>query len=325
MAVVGYGHFGRFHAEKVVRSEFADLVAVADIDPDRASEAARTLRVRGVQDYRELLDAVDAVSVVVPTSAHYEVAEAFLRHGKDVLVEKPITDDPDTAARLVELARERGRILQVGHLERFTGMVKIVRRYLNRPLFIDSVRIAPLQPRGIDVNVILDLMIHDLDLVLSFVDSPILAVDAAGITVFSRSEDIASARIKFANGCVANIAASRISEKTERKMRIFQPECYVAVDFAGRMIRALSKPTGRPLSARSDIDVVEEAYEDDDPLQKEIDSFAVAVARRTAPAVTGDDGLRALEAAIMVNDSMRSHAAFVEQVDARHSVPTGVA
>ena len=172
---------------------------------------------------------------------------------------------------------------------------------------------------------ILDLMIHDLDLVLSIVDSPILSVEAAGAPVFSESEDIASVRIKFANGCVANIAASRISFKTERKMRVFESDKYVTVDFADRKIRSISSPAGSPPSSLADIDVMEQGYADDDPLQKEIESFIAAVENRSAPVVSGEDGFRALRAAVMINDSMRAHAAFVEKAGSDTRPIRGVA
>lgn len=325
MAVVGHGQFGRTHADKVAQSANANLVAIAEIDADRAAEAGRARDVRVVQDYRELFGAVDAVSIVVPTLAHYEVAADFLRNGVDVLVEKPITDDPATAEHLVELARQENRILQVGHLERFSSVSEVLRRHLKHPLFIDSVRVAPFQARGTDVNVILDLMIHDLDLVLSFIDYPILSIDAVGGPVFSQSDDIASARIKFDNGCVANIVASRIGLKTERKMRIFQLDSCVIVDYGRRRICNISKPAGPPPKGPGDIDITEESYELDDPLQKEIDSFALAVAERGTPVVSGEDGLRAVRAAITINDSIRAHTAFVKEAYARHGESKGAA
>lgn len=315
MAVVGYGHFGKYHAEKIARSRRAKLIAVADVDPGRAAEAARALGVEAVTDYRELVGAVDCVSVAVPTFAHFEVAGYFLENGVDVLVEKPITEDLNSAQRLVDLAKRKARILQVGHLERFSGMIEALRKEVLRPLYIDSVRIAPFKPRGTDVNVILDLMIHDLDLILSFVDAPILSIDAAGVPVFSPREDIAGARLKFANGCIANIAASRISLKTERRMRIFQPDTYVTVDFDKRSIRTIRKPKGKGILAIPNIDIVEEDYQDGDPLEREIDSFLTAVAGRQRPVVSGEDGLEALRAALMVNDSLKAHTAFVNQVD----------
>ena len=251
----------------------------------------------------------------MPTFAHFEVAGYFLENGVDVLVEKPITEDLNSAQRLVDLAKRKARILQVGHLERFSGMIEALRKEVLRPLYIDSVRIAPFKPRGTDVNVILDLMIHDLDLILSFVDAPILSIDAAGVPVFSPREDIAGARLKFANGCIANIAASRISLKTERRMRIFQPDTYVTVDFDKRSIRTIRKPKGKGILAIPNIDIVEEDYQDGDPLEREIDSFLTAVAGRQRPVVSGEDGLEALRAALMVNDSLKAHTAFVNQVD----------
>lgn len=325
MAVVGYGHFGRIHAEKILTSDRADLVAIVDNDADRAADAERIHSVAGLTDCRELVGKVDAVCVVVPTVSHFEIAEWFLRNGVDVLVEKPITDNIDSARRLVDLANENARILQVGHLERFTGTVEVLRRHVTQPLFIDCVRVAPFKSRGTDVNVILDLMIHDLDLVLSVVDSPIRSVDAAGAPVFSESEDIASVRIKFANGCVANIAASRISFKTERKMRVFQADRYVTVDFAGRKVCSISSRAKGPPSSLGDIDVIDDEYSDDDPLQKEIDAFILSVANRTPPVISGEEGLRALKAAIMINDSMHTHAAFVEKAQSRDSEVRGVA
>lgn len=312
MAVIGYGRFGRFHAEKVVRSEFAELVAVADIDPNAAALAEQRLGVRVTQDYRELLGEVDAVSVVVPPATHYEVSESFLKQGIDVLVEKPITDNLSSARRLVDLAGQNGCILQVGQLERFTRVAEILRGHLKRPLFIESTRIAPFEPRGTDVNVVLDLMIHDIDLVLTLVNSPIRSVKAAGIPVFSGHEDIANARIEFANGCIANITSSRVSLRTERRMRIFEPEQYTIADFLERKIHVITNPTGKPPNSLADVHAVETAIEEDDPLQKEIDAFALAAVQRTPPLVPGSEGLRALEVAIAVNECIEAHTAFVE-------------
>ncbi len=315
LAVVGIGHFGIYHAEKLSRLPRAKLVAVADIDAARAAEVGEMLGVRAVTDYRDLLGAVDAVSVVVPTSAHYEVARDFLEHGVDVLVEKPITHDVESAARLVEIARRHERILQVGHLERFSGMAEALRARIQRPLYIDSVRIAPFKPRGMDVNVILDLMIHDLDLVLCFVDAPILSVDAAGAPVFSTSEDIASARIKFASGCIANIVASRISLKTERRMRVFETDTYVTVDFDHRTIKTVRKASAR----LPPVEITDEDYREGDPLARELEAFLSAVLARSEPLVSGEDGLEALKAALLVNESLQAHAAFVNQAGAQAS------
>jgi predicted dehydrogenase len=315
MPVAGVGYFGRFHAEKISRLPNARLAAVADIDAKRATEMGNLFGVDAVTDYRHLLGRIDAVSVVVPTSEHYQVARAFLEHGTDVLVEKPMTSDLESARKLKEIARSKDRVLQVGHLERFSGMVEALQKRIHRPLFIDSVRIAPFKPRGTDVDVILDLMIHDLDLILCLVNAPILSVDAAGSSVFSSSEDIASARIKFANGCVANIVASRISLKTERRMRIFEPHQYVAVDFDQRTIKTISKAPGRLSPDVPNIEIEEEGYQEGDRLEREIDAFLRSVSSREKPIVSGEEGAEAIEAAILVTQSLRSHAAFVNEID----------
>lgn len=315
MAVIGIGHFGKIHAEKISQLPRANLTAVADVDAKRAAELGNLFGVEAVTDYRDLLGKVDAVSVAVPTAEHYEVARAFLEHGADVLVEKPMTGDLESAHKLTEIAKSKDRILQVGHLERFSGMIETLQKDIHRPLYIDSVRIAPFKPRGTDVNVILDLMIHDLDLILCLVDAPILSVDAAGSSVFSDSEDIANARIKFANGCVANLVASRISLKTERKMRIFERNHYVAVDFDRRAIRTVRKGPGDGPPDISNIEIDEKDYQEGDPLEREIRAFLHSVASRQKPVVSGREGAEALEAAILVNDSLRSHAAFVNEID----------
>lgn len=312
-AVVGYGHFGRYHAQKIAASEHAELVAVADRDPGRADAASREHGVMAVTDHRRLLGQVEAACIVVPTAAHVSVARDFLEAGVDVLVEKPIAGSVAEAEALVALARERNRILQVGHLERFTDMARVLREQIDAPLFIESVRIAPFQPRGTDVSVTLDLMIHDLDLALTLVDAPIVSVEAAGAPVFSDNDDIVSARIKFADGCIASLTASRISLKTERRMRIFQADAYIAIDFDNRRIRTVKRPEGNRPPDISNIEMLEQDYQDGDPLGREIESFFAAVREHKRPAVSGEDGLEALRAALLVTDSLRAHAAFVHR------------
>jgi predicted dehydrogenase len=316
MAVVGVGHFGRFHAEKIRQLPRAKLVAVADIDKGRAAEASLAFDVEAVGDYRDLIGRVDPVSVAVPTFAHYQVAKDFLENGVDVLVEKPITNDLKSAGHLVALAERKKLILQVGHLARFTDMVEVLRSCIDRPRYIDSVRIAPFQARGTDVNVILDLMIHDLDLVLSLVGVPIESVDAAGAPVFSESEDIANARLRFANGCIAHISASRISLKTERVMRIFQPEAYIRVGFDQQTIKIIRKGKGHMRPGIPNIETTDRHYTEVDALKQEVDAFLTSVIQRRRPLVSGQDGLEALRAAIMVTESLRAHAAFVDSVEA---------
>ncbi len=317
MAVIGVGHFGAYHAEKAATLPRAELVAVADVDLGRAQEIASLHGTQAVTDYRDLIGEVDAVSIAVPTSLHEEVATPFLDSACHVLVEKPIAHDVDSATRMIELAQKRGVVLQVGHLPRFYDVVERLSADVARPLFIDAVRIAPFKTRGTDVNVILDLMVHDLDLVLTLVDAPLVSVDAAGAPVISETEDIANARLKFANGCVATITASRISLKTERKMRIFQGDAYFTIDFDASRVRAIRKSnSGRELMPGvPDVDIKEEVYEEGDALKREIDAFLTSVIEGTPPLVSGKDGLRALEAALMVNESLRAHAAFVAEVD----------
>ena len=317
MAVIGVGHFGRFHAEKVAALETANLVAVADTNAEQAREVSGRFGVEAVSDFRDLFGRIDAACVVVPTKRHFDVAGACLENGVHVLVEKPITDDLATAKRLVDLSERRGRTLQVGHLVRFSGVVEALRQQVKRPLYIDSVRIAPYKPRGTDVNVILDLMVHDLDLILSLVDAPPIDLDAAGAPVISPSEDIASARLKFANGCIANITASRISFKTERKMRIFEPDTYITVDFDAQRIRTLRKGEGSAAPGLPGIDGDERQYDEGDALEREIRSFVDAVLNDRAPVASGADGVRALEAALRINESLRAHLEFVREADAR--------
>jgi predicted dehydrogenase len=316
MAVVGVGHFGRFHAEKIARSKNARLVAVADIDRRRAAEVARAVGCDAVSDFRDLYGKVDAVTIAVPTHAHYDVARAFMEAGVHVLVEKPVTDDLALADRLIEIARQKDLVFQVGHQMRFTGMVEAVLKRLHRPLFIESIRITPFRGRGTDVNVILDLMIHDIDLILALVDAPILSVDAAGAPVFSDSEDIASARLKFGNGCIANITASRISLKTERRTRIFQPDTYMAVDFDQHTIRTVSRTGRRMPPGLPPVEISEETYQEVDALESEIEAFASAVVDRKPPLVPGEAGREALKAAVMINESLRAHADFVAKAGA---------
>ena len=312
MGVAGVGHFGKFHAAKIAASPAADLVAVADSDGERARDVAALYGVSGFADPRDMAGLIDAVTIAVPTKAHFEVAQCFLDAGVHVLLEKPITDNLDDARRLVALAEEKNLVLQIGHLPRFSGAAEFLRRHLDNPLFIESLRIAPFKPRGTDVSVVLDLMIHDLDFILSLVRVPIASIDAAGAPVFSDSEDIANARVKFENGCIANITASRISLKTERQMRIFQADAYIAVDFDKRKTRIVGKKNAGPIAGINDVQMEEESYEEVDELEREIEAFITAVQGGTPPVVSGQDGLRALEAALSVTDSLSANWDIVQ-------------
>ena len=223
-AVVGVGYLGRFHAQKYRQLENCELVGIADPSAAARAAVAAELGVAAFADHRDLLGRVDAVSVVTPTPLHFTVAKQFLEAGAHVLVEKPMTATVAEGEALIETARLAKRILQVGHLERFNAAVQALQPMLGIPRFIESARLAPFKHRGTDVDVVLDLMIHDIDLILSIVQSPVVSVDAIGSSVFSQEIDIANARLRFANGCVANATASRVSLKTERRLRLFQDE-----------------------------------------------------------------------------------------------------
>ena len=303
-AVVGVGYLGQFHAEKYAQLPNAELVAVVDADRQRADEIAAKLGSRGVTDYRQILDEVDAVSIVVPTQYHFEVARAFLERGVHVLLEKPITTTLAEADELIRIARERQAVFQVGHLERFNPVVMALDGILTRPGFIESVRIAPFKPRGTDVNVVLDLMIHDIDIIQNIVGSPVKQINSIGAPVFTDEEDIANARIQFMNGCVANVTASRISLKSERRMRIFQPDSYISVDFQSKKLAVFRKGDGEMFPGVPNVQMEEKSFEQGDALKSEIESFLDAVVSGKPPVVTGEDGRRALETALLINKKL---------------------
>lgn len=301
-AVVGVGHLGRYHAEKYAAHPEVTLTAVVDRDEARARAVGEALGVPPLTDCRALAGKVDCASVAVPTPSHYRVARDLLESGIDVLVEKPLTTSVDEGKALLELAVRGGRVLQVGHLERFNPAIRALGGRVTEPRFIECQRLAQFGERGIDVDVVLDLMIHDLDLILTMVASPVRAVEAVGVPVLTPSVDIANARLRFANGCIANLTASRVSLRRERKLRIFQPDAYFSIDFderRGRVVRREPDGTGQPSLTFEDLEVRE-----GDALEEEIDAFVQAVRARQPPPVTGWDGLRALEVAHVIRESV---------------------
>jgi predicted dehydrogenase len=281
-------------------------VGIADPCASARSALATELGVATHADYRELLGSVDAVSIVTPTPSHYEVARAFLEAGASVLVEKPMTVTVAEAEDLVKFARSCNRILQVGHLERFNAAVQAVQPTLTVPRFIESARLAPFKYRGTEVDVVLDLMIHDIDLILSIVRSPVVAVDAIGSSVFSKEIDIANARLRFANGCVANATASRVSLKTERKLRLFQDDAYISVDLQQKILTVIRKGVGVGADGMPQVAIEETTYEQGDALKTEIEAFLDAVASGRPPPVTGEDGLLALRTAVSIAEQVAS-------------------
>jgi predicted dehydrogenase len=303
-AVIGVGYLGRFHAQKYASLPNCRLVGIADPSVAARTAVAAELGVAAHADYRELLGTVDAVSIVTPTHSHFEVAKAFLDAGASVLVEKPMTATVEEAQALVEFARTAKRILQVGHLERFNAAVQAVQPTLTTPRFIESARLAPFKHRGTEVDVVLDLMIHDIDLILSIVRSPVVAVDAIGSSVFSKEIDIANARLRFANGCVANATASRVSLKTERKLRLFQDDAYISVDLQQKILTVIRKGAGLGADGMPQVSIDENTYEQGDALNEEIQAFLQAVATGRPPPVTGEDGLLALRTAVSITEQV---------------------
>jgi predicted dehydrogenase len=301
-AVVGVGYLGKFHAEKYAASDKATLVAVVDINTERAESIANRLGVAAVSDYKEILGCVQCVSVAVPTRQHCEIASAFLKAGVDVLVEKPIAADIHQGRELVNLAQAQDRILQVGHLERFNPAIRRLENVIHEPRFVECHRLAPFVERGTDVDVVFDLMIHDIDVIASLVRSPVDRVEAVGVAVLTERPDIANARITFANGCIANVTASRVSIKRERKIRVFQTDAYLSIDYDQRRAQIYHKPP--PGGGWMDIHAETLDIGEGDALADEIDAFLDCVRTRSMPLVGGLEGLRALEIASMISGQL---------------------
>lgn len=309
VGVVGIGYLGKFHAEKYAHLPEAELVGVVDSNLDRAREAAARFQVPAYDDYRMLLGTAQAVSIVVPTPLHYEIAREFLQRGVDVLLEKPMTTTLAQADDLIAIARAQGLILQVGHLERFNAALLAIKDVVKKPLFIESHRIAPFKERGIEVDVILDLMIHDIDIILTLVNAPVTAIHAVGVPVLTSTTDIANVRLQFATGCIANVTASRISAKEMRKIRIFQNDAYLSIDFAAQEVdvfRKISNPDaeGIPNITYENIDI-----EQGDSLAQEIKAFLHAVRDRQQPEVPGEAGRNALKVALEIVEQIKANQA----------------
>jgi predicted dehydrogenase len=298
--VIGVGYLGKFHAQKYANMEGVELVGVVDVDAGVAGKIAAECRCRAFSDYRELLPLVDAVSIVVPTSYHHQVALDCIEAGVDILLEKPITTTLAEANDLIQRADARQMIFQVGHLERFNPAVMAMEKFLTVPVFIESSRISTFKNRGVDVDVVLDLMIHDIDIILSIVHSPLKSIQTVGAPVVTATTDIANARLVFENGATANVTASRIARNNIRKMRIFQPGSYINVDFASRKVMTIHltdeiQANGAP---GQEVEVV--SFPAGDALRDEIVHFVSSVRNRDQPLVSGHSGRRALEVALQV-------------------------
>jgi predicted dehydrogenase len=308
-AVVGVGYLGRFHAQKYALLPECSLVGVVDREVQTASRVAAEVSAPAYTDFRELLGKVDAVSVVTPTPTHYDIARAFLESGAHVLVEKPVTETIAQAERLISTARQCARVLQVGHLERFNPAILAAESLLSRPRFIECHRLAPFKERGTEVNVVLDLMIHDIDLVQMIVGSPVASLDAIGTPVFSPEIDIANARLRFESGCVANVTASRVSLKTERKLRVFRDDAYLSIDLQQKILTVIRKREPPASEGQLPVQIEEQSFDQGDALLAEIQSFIAAIRGEQRVLVSGEDGLRALRTAIAITERVQGAVA----------------
>ena len=313
VGVIGVGYLGRFHAQKYAAMDGVELVGVVDSDESRAKAVAAECATTAMTDYRQLLPQVDAVSIVVPTSGHHQVAKDCLQASVDVLVEKPITTTLAEADDLIALAKQQQCILQVGHLERFNPAVLAMRPMLTHPLFIEAHRIAVFKDRGTDVDVVLDLMIHDIDIILSIVNAEIEQILTSGAPVITALTDIANARIIFTNGCTANITVSRISMENMRRMRIFQPGQYLSVDFGKKEVMSIRLKPGTD-GGHPQPDISKAGFQDQDVLELELRDFMAHVRNRTKPAVSGEAGRRALAVALQVVEQIGANRKRVEQL-----------
>jgi predicted dehydrogenase len=299
VAVIGVGHMGREHARVYAALPEAELTGVFDIDHEVAKRVALQHACSPFPDLHAALEEADAVSIATPTASHFEIASAFLKRGKHVLVEKPMALDSEEATKLVTLASESGSVLQVGHIERFNPVLKALEERLTRPRFIEAHRLSPYPGRSTEIGVVMDLMIHDLEIILHLVKAPIQSLDAVGVSVLSKSEDIANARIRFEDGCVANITTSRISPEKMRKIRVFQDDAYLSLDYQNQQGEIYRKDGAR--ITRDAIPVMRE-----EPLKAELGSFLSCIATRSSPVVSGAHASNALKVAAQITEQIWS-------------------
>ena len=295
VGVVGVGHIGKNHARLYAESTAADFTAVYDTDPARAAEFAAQYKVSAADSLADFAERVDAASVATPTNTHLEVARELLQAGKHLLVEKPIAMNTSQASELAALAEKNRLVLQVGHVERFNPVLSALEERLTRPRFIEAHRLSPYPNRSTDVGVVLDLMIHDLEIILHLVRSPVQSVDAVGVAVLSRGEDIANARLRFKNGCVANITSSRISPEQMRKIRVFQEDAYLSLDY-GNQTGEVFRKTATGI-AREAV-----AIDREEPLKQQLAAFVECASTGRAPKVSGLEATAALELAVQITE-----------------------
>lgn len=302
VGVVGVGHIGSNHARLYAEVPSANFTGVYDLDVARGNAVGKKFGATSARSLDEFIGMVDAASVATPTNTHYEIARSLLAHGKHALVEKPITDNTTHAAELTKLAARNGLILQVGHVERFNPVLSALDRHLTHPRFIEAHRLAPYPGRSTDIGVVLDLMIHDLEVILHFVGSPVQGIDAVGVPVLSHGEDIANARLRFENGCVANVTSSRISPERMRKIRVFQEDAYLSLDYQNQSGEIYRSVGGRITRDRVEI-------EREEPLKRQLTSFIECASTGRQPRVSGFQATAALELAVEITKRIASSSA----------------
>ncbi len=305
VGVIGAGYLGKFHAEKYARMNDVDLAGIVDTNISVAGAVAERFHTKAYKSHNELLGKVDAVSIVVPTQSHFAISKDFLENDIDVLIEKPMTTTLKEADELIRIAESRGLIIQVGHLERFNPAVIALQNIIKKPMFIESHRLSIFQERGTDVSVVLDLMIHDIDIILNLARSDIMSIHAAGVPVISKHVDIANARLEFESGCIANVTASRISTKKQRKIRLFQKDAYISVDFVNQNITVINKNGDGEIGPIPGMGIKSFSFTDSDHLWDELASFVKAAISREAPKVTGQMGRNALKTALSIMDQIK--------------------
>lgn len=303
-AVIGVGYLGRFHAQKYAMLDHVELVGVADVSEENARKVAEEVGCEAYTDYKELFGKIDIASIVVSTPYHHQVGKDCLNNGVHILLEKPMTTTVEEADELIKIAKETGKLIQVGHLERYNPAVVALKDTVNKPMFIESHRLSFFQERGTDVSVVLDLMIHDIDIILNFVKSDVKHIHAAGAPIVTDNVDIANVRLEFESGCIANITASRISTKIQRKIRLFQKDAYVSVDFANKSIDIIQQDASKtdgplPGMINKTLPIVES-----DALEEEIRAFIESVSTNQIPAVSGEVGRDALKIALTVMEQI---------------------
>jgi predicted dehydrogenase len=306
VAVIGVGHLGKWHADKYAASPDCKLLAVVDNNLRGAEQIAQKHGIQAYSNYHSILSQVDAISLAVPTSLHYKIARDILEAGIHCLIEKPITETVEDASTLIKIAQQNHLVLQIGHIVRFNRLMMDIDELLQAPRFIESTRLAPFTSRATDVSVIFDLMIHDIDIILDLIDSPVRDISASGMSVLSDTIDIANARIEFENHCVANFTASRISQKREQKLRIFQKNAYISADLQHKILSISRKGETDNEAGFKDINHEERRYDDNDALNLEILDFITAIKTGRRPKVSGEDGKRALETAIAITAQIKA-------------------